>query len=70
MGRIVYGLIWTTTPWTMPANMAIAYNPKYTYAAVEVAGDLYIVAEDLGNLIEHELALVWLCRVQSLRWRR
>src|SRR5947199_5333370 len=44
-GRTVYGLIWTTTPWTMPANMAIAYNPKYTYAAVEAGGDLYIVAE-------------------------
>jgi len=46
-GRNVYGLIWTTTPWTMPANMAIAYNPKYVYAAVDVAGDVYIVAEDL-----------------------
>ncbi len=46
-GRRVYGLIWTTTPWTMPANMAIAYNPKYAYAAVDVAGDVYIVAADL-----------------------
>src|SRR5579863_800941 len=46
-GRSVYGLIWTTTPWTMPANLAIAYNPKYVYAAVDVAGDVYIVAEDL-----------------------
>ncbi|SPE34183.1 isoleucyl-tRNA synthetase [Candidatus Sulfopaludibacter sp. SbA3] len=46
-GRQVYGLIWTTTPWTMPANMAIAYNPKYAYAAVDVAGEVYIVAEDL-----------------------
>jgi isoleucyl-tRNA synthetase len=46
-GRRVFGLIWTTTPWTIPANMAIAYNPKYTYAAVDVAGDVYIVAEDL-----------------------
>jgi isoleucyl-tRNA synthetase len=46
-GRNVYGLIWTTTPWTMPANMAIAYNPKYVYAAVDVGGDVYIVAEDL-----------------------
>jgi isoleucyl-tRNA synthetase len=46
-GRKVYGLIWTTTPWTMPANLAIAYNPKYVYAAVDVAGDVYIVAEDL-----------------------
>src|SRR5580658_6908693 len=46
-GRNVYGLIWTTTPWTMPANMAIAYNPKYEYAAVEVNTDVYIVAADL-----------------------
>ena len=37
-GRNVYGLIWTTTPWTMPANMAIAYNPRYEYAAVVPAG--------------------------------
>ena len=28
-GRNVYGLIWTTTPWTIPANMAIAFHPKY-----------------------------------------
>ena len=28
-GRNVYGLIWTTTPWTIPANVAIAYNPKF-----------------------------------------
>ncbi len=46
-GKNVYGLIWTTTPWTMPANMAIAYHPKFVYAAVDVAGDVYIVAEEL-----------------------
>jgi isoleucyl-tRNA synthetase len=46
-GRDVYGLIWTTTPWTIPANMAIAYNPKFEYNAVDVAGAVYIVAADL-----------------------
>src|SRR6266478_9447385 len=46
-GRKVYGLIWTTTPWTIPANMAIAYHPKFEYLAVDVAGDVYIVANDL-----------------------
>jgi isoleucyl-tRNA synthetase len=46
-GRRVYGLIWTTTPWTIPANMAIAYHPKFEYAAVEVEGDVYIVAAGL-----------------------
>jgi isoleucyl-tRNA synthetase len=46
-GRNVYGLIWTTTPWTMPANMAIACHPKFEYVAVDVAGAVYIVAADL-----------------------
>jgi isoleucyl-tRNA synthetase len=46
-GRSVYGLIWTTTPWTIPANMAIAYHPKFEYAAVDVAGAVYIVAAEL-----------------------
>jgi isoleucyl-tRNA synthetase len=48
-GRKVWGLIWTTTPWTIPANMAIAYHPKFKYVATEVAGEVYIVARDLLN---------------------
>jgi isoleucyl-tRNA synthetase len=46
-GKRVYGLIWTTTPWTIPANMAICYHPSFEYSAVEVADDVYIVASDL-----------------------
>ncbi|MGA3072470.1 MAG: isoleucine--tRNA ligase [Bryobacteraceae bacterium] len=48
-GRHVYGLIWTTTPWTIPANMAIAFHPKYEYAAVapSATGPVYIVAAEL-----------------------
>jgi isoleucyl-tRNA synthetase len=46
-GRKVYGLIWTTTPWTIPANMAIAYHPKFEYLAVEVGEEVYIVAAEL-----------------------
>ncbi|MEX2262545.1 MAG: isoleucine--tRNA ligase [Bryobacteraceae bacterium] len=46
-GRRVYGLIWTTTPWTIPANMAIAYHPRFEYAAVEVDGAVYLIASDL-----------------------
>ena len=49
-GREVYGLIWTTTPWTIPANVAIAFNPKYEYAAVEVGGAVYIVAAELVKI--------------------
>jgi isoleucyl-tRNA synthetase len=46
-GRKVWGLIWTTTPWTIPANMAIAYHPKFEYVAADVNGDTYIVAREL-----------------------
>src|SRR5580692_11449775 len=46
-GKRVFGLIWTTTPWTIPANLAIAFHPKYRYVAVDVAGEVYIVAKDL-----------------------
>ncbi|MEP6993022.1 MAG: isoleucine--tRNA ligase [Acidobacteriota bacterium] len=40
-------LIWTTTPWTIPANIAIAVHPEETYAVVDVAGRSYVVAEKL-----------------------
>ena len=47
----VYGLIWTTTPWTLPANLGIAFHPKYEYVAVAVGPekdqDVYIVASGL-----------------------
>jgi isoleucyl-tRNA synthetase len=46
-GKRVWGLIWTTTPWTIPANLAICFHPKFTYVAAEVGGDVYLVAKDL-----------------------
>ena len=48
-GRTVYGLIWTTTPWTIPANMAIAFHPEFDYVAVSNGEDVYIVAAELLN---------------------
>ena len=40
-------MIWTTTPWTLPANLAIAVNPNFTYALVEVDGNPTIIAKEL-----------------------
>ena len=49
-GREVYAVIWTTTPWTIPANMAIAFHPKYEYVAVETGtGPVQIVAAALNR---------------------
>ncbi|MBP9853099.1 isoleucine--tRNA ligase [Candidatus Saccharibacteria bacterium] len=44
-GRIL--LAWTTTPWTLPANTALAVNEKLTYVEVEVAGERFILAKEL-----------------------
>lgn len=46
-GKPVYVLIWTTTPWTIPANLAIALHPDFTYVAVDVGKEVYILAEEL-----------------------
>ncbi len=46
-GRRVFALVWTTTPWTIPANMAIAYHPRFEYAAVDAGGEVYILASEL-----------------------
>ena len=46
-GRPVSLVIWTTTPWTLPANLAIAVHPEATYTAVELDGQALIVAQPL-----------------------
>lgn len=47
----VYILIWTTTPWTLPANVAVAVNPKSTYAAVKRDSEIIIMANDLVSSV-------------------
>jgi len=48
-GRSVSVLIWTTTPWTIPSNLAIAFHPEFDYAAYDVDGRAVIVAEALAS---------------------
>jgi isoleucyl-tRNA synthetase len=45
-GKNVYIVIWTTTPWTLPANLALAVHPDLVYVAVQDIGDVHIVAEE------------------------
>jgi len=40
-------LIWTTTPWTLPGNMAVAVNPELTYTTISHEGKQYIVAKEM-----------------------
>ena len=46
-GKRTNTIIWTTTPWTLPASMAVAFHPDYVYVALENEGEVYIVAEGL-----------------------
>jgi isoleucyl-tRNA synthetase len=50
-GRNVSVLIWTTTPWTIPSNLAIAFHPELEYAAYDVDGRAVIVAEALAPAV-------------------
>jgi isoleucyl-tRNA synthetase len=50
-GRTVSVLIWTTTPWTIPSNLAIAFHPEFDYAAYDVDGRAVIVAEGLASKV-------------------
>lgn len=50
-----YVLAWTTTPWTLPANVAIAVNPELTYSLVEYQGKKVYVAKDIvGEVFTNE----------------
>jgi isoleucyl-tRNA synthetase len=52
-GKPVYAIIWTTTPWTLPASLAIAFQPKFEYVALEnTDGNVYLVAAALAEAVK------------------
>jgi isoleucyl-tRNA synthetase len=50
-GRTVSVLIWTTTPWTIPSNLAVAFHPEFDYAAFDIDGRAVIIAEQLAQTV-------------------
>ncbi len=50
-----YTIIWTTTPWTIPANLAVAFNPAEEYAVVKVQNDHYLIANKLVTKVAEAL---------------
>jgi isoleucyl-tRNA synthetase len=49
--RQVSVLIWTTTPWTIPSNLAVAFHPEFEYGAYELDGRVFIVAKGLAERV-------------------
>jgi isoleucyl-tRNA synthetase len=56
-GRNVYTIIWTTTPWTIPASQAVAFNPELEYVAVDAGDVVYVIAEGLREAVEKRSSL-------------
>ncbi|WP_252503667.1 isoleucine--tRNA ligase [Sporosarcina sp. Marseille-Q4943] len=48
-------VIWTTTPWTIPANLGISVHPEFTYAIVNVEGNKFLMAKDLVEFVAKEI---------------
>lgn len=58
----VYFLIWTTTPWTLMSNVAVAVHPKFKYSLIETSSpnglkEIMILAEELAEKVMHETGI-------------
>jgi len=65
-------LVWTTTPWTVPSNVALAVHPDYRYAMVEVGHEIFILAERLVEPVlgEHHPQIIDALRgAELVGWR-
>ncbi len=69
----IYAIIWTTTPWTIPSNVAISMHPRFEYTFFEYKGDVYVAAQDLlgafladVGIEENEIKVVGSCVGQDL----
>ncbi|NIO15521.1 MAG: isoleucine--tRNA ligase [Deltaproteobacteria bacterium] len=53
----VFFVIWTTTPWTIPSNLAIALHPELEYAAIRAGNEVYVVAAGLIESFVREVGI-------------
>ncbi len=49
LDKPIFSVIWTTTPWTLPANEAVALHPDFDYVLVDVGEEYYLLAKDLAE---------------------
>jgi len=69
----IYAIIWTTTPWTIPSNMAISMHPRFEYTFFDYKGAVYVVATELlGSFLkdvewdESDIKVLGTCKGQDL----
>jgi isoleucyl-tRNA synthetase len=56
-GKRLSTIIWTTTPWTLPASMAVAFHPDEEYVALEKDDDVFIVGARLAESVKEKTGL-------------
>ncbi len=56
-GKEISVVIWTTTPWTLPANLAVALHPDFNYVAVQTETEVLILAEELAESVCEQFEL-------------
>ena len=66
-GKPVSVIIWTTTPWTLPANLAICLHPKLKYSAIEAGKEVFIIAEKLVNPVMEKCDIKSFKTLQTFR---
>ncbi len=66
-GMAVSALIWTTTPWTIPSNLALAFHPEFDYAAYDVDGRAVIVAQGLAEQVSRAVGRPFGEKIASMR---
>lgn len=66
----VFLLIWTTTPWTLPANVAVALHPEANYSLIAVGKEKYLLAEELSRKIFPESQVLKVVLGKELEGRR
>lgn len=71
-GKDVATIIWTTTPWTLPASLAVAFHPDFDYVALEDKGSgrVYIVAESLAAAVREACNLKSAVPIASFKGAR
>jgi len=69
-GKKVATIIWTTTPWTLPASLAVAFHPEFDYVALEEAGQVYIVAQALAPTVREACKLESAVPIAGFRGER
>ncbi len=60
----VYALVWTTTPWTIPGNLAITLHPDFEYVVIKVKDVYYLLAQDLLKEVTQKLNIQDYCVVK------